>query len=238
MRFLFLPHAKSAAFAPSALLSVAAHTAFIGAAVYGTGERARALEERRTAEVHYLPPPDRRPSLEAVEEQLQYIEVGAGVATSENGTIGGALPEGEPRPDERHPGGAAGDQTVNQTPQSPVLSSDSVYSILSVEESAVRVEGSAAPVYPAELIAAGVEGTVVARYVIDTTGRADPATLEVQPGANLAFAQSVREALPGMRFTAATVRGRKVRQMVEQSFQFRLAPPAAPAEHTRTSPIP
>jgi protein TonB len=238
MRFLFLSHAKSAALAPSALLSVAAHTAMIGAAVYGTGARARTLEERRTAEVHYLPPPDRRPSLQAVEEQLQYIEVGAGVATSANGTVPGDLPEGEPRPDARRRGGAAGDQAVSQLLQSPVLSSDSVYSILTVEESAVRVEGSAAPVYPAELIAAGVEGVVVARYVIDTTGRADPTTLEVQPGAQPAFAQSVRDALPGMRFTAATVRGQKVRQVVEQSFQFRITPPAAPAEHTRTSPIP
>jgi hypothetical protein len=42
-----------------------------------------------------------------------------------------------------------------------------------------------------------------------------------------------------MRFSPAMVQGRKVRQMVEQRFQFRITPPvAAPAEHTRTNPVP
>jgi CheY-specific phosphatase CheX len=42
-----------------------------------------------------------------------------------------------------------------------------------------------------------------------------------------------------MRFSAAIVDGRPVRELVEQSFSFRIAPPAAaPSEHTRTNPVP
>jgi hypothetical protein len=47
--------------------------------------------------------------------------------------------------------------------------------------------------------------------------------------------------MPEMRFYAASVGGHKVRQLVEQRFEFRLMPPApvsAPAEHTRANPTP
>jgi hypothetical protein len=52
--------------------------------------------------------------------------------------------------------------------------------------------------------------------------------------------ESVRTAIPGMRFSPAMVQGRRVRQVVEQRFQFRITPPAltVPAEHTKASPVP
>jgi len=101
------------------------------------------------------------------------------------------------------------------------------------------MEGSAAPVYPLELVKQGVEGSVIVRYVIDSTGRAEPASLEVTASTHPGFTEAVRDALPGMRFTAATRDGRPVRQLVEQSFAFRITPPTpAPSEHTRTNPVP
>ena len=92
------------------------------------------------------------------------------------------------------------------------------------------------------MLARNIEGAVRTRYVIDTTGRADSSSLEILAATNAAFEGSVRAALPGMRFTAAQVEGRRVRQLVEQEFQFRITAPIAPllpvvpAEHTRTRP--
>lgn len=238
-------YAHTAAGVPSTALSVAAHAVLIGAAVYGTGTEADLQaneEDQRSSTIFYLPPPDRIPSTENIVEHLQYIEVGAGAQgtapKADEGTPS-TLPVLKPAPTG---GGSAGLDQADVAAQSSVDSQDSVFSILTVEESAVRSEGSAAPVYPREMLEQGIEGRVLTRYVIDTTGRADPSTLEVVRATNAAFVQSVREALPGMRFTSAMVQGRKVRQLVEQNFEFHIAPPAmpasAPAEHTRTKPVP
>ncbi len=242
MRLFFPTAAKSAAAAPSALLSVAAHAVLIGVAVYGTGVNARALDDAITSRVYYLPPPDRIGMQVAQRERIQYVDVGGGDHAAPS-----AVPNGRPT---SHRGGdapqaggqVAGGDVVEQAPQHAVTSDDSVYSILSVDESAVRTDESAAPVYPRELIDAGTEGVVVTRYVIDTTGHADPASLEILPGAHPLLVQSVRDVLPRMLFHPASVQGRKVRQQVTQNFAFRIVAvvpaPAAPAEHTRTNPVP
>jgi TonB family protein len=224
---------------PSAVLSIAAHVMLIGAAVYRTGERAHDLTEEITQRVYYLPPPDRRPASEALTERIQYVDVGNGARRSDLKSLTGA-PAGQPKPEEKKGvPGTPGPDALNQPSQLPVPSTDSVYSILDVEESAVRTEGSAAPLYPSELIEQAVEGSVLTTFVIDTTGHADTATIQILQPAHPLFVQSVRTAIPGMRFSPAMVQGRKVRQVVEQRFQFRITPPAsAPAEHTRANPVP
>ena len=240
MRLWLHSYATTTAVTPSAILSVAAHVVLIGAAVYGTGEQSRQLAEEISQRIRYLPPPDRVPASEALREQIRYVDVGNGVRITGVASVTGP-PAGQPKPDEAKGGRElSGADPFDQLSQVPLPSADSVYSILDVEEVAVRAEGSAAPVYPKELIDQGVEGAVLTSFVIDTTGRADTATIEIIPGAHPLFVQSVRAAIPGMRFSPATVQGHKVRQMVEQRFQFRIAPPpvSAPAEHTRTNPVP
>ena len=95
-----------------------------------------------------------------------------------------------------------------------------------------RYEGSAAPVYPPEMIAAGVEGLVRATYVVDTTGRVDTTTIQVTQSDDSAFTESVRTALGGMRFRPAKRAGKTVRQLVEQRFRFRITPSSWPAPQT------
>jgi outer membrane biosynthesis protein TonB len=127
----------------------------------------------------------------------------------------------------------------SQEAQAAVSSNDSVYSILMVDETAARMEGSAAPAYPFELMKQNLEGVVMVRYVIDSTGHAELGSLEVLSSTHPLFLQAVRDALPGMRFSAALLNGHPVRELVEQSFAFRLASPVpAPSEHTRTNPVP
>lgn len=237
MRLWVHMYANTAA-APSAVLSVAAHVVLLGAAVYGSGPRPDRPEEATFARVFYLPPPDRIPRTDNNAEHLQYIEIGAGAiatpAISATGTSSGG-----PSAESNRRAGSLGLESEDKAAQSPIVSTDSVYSMLSVEESAVRSEGSAAPVYPRAMLEKSVEGAVLTRYIIDTTGRADSASLQVVNATNAAFTQAVREALPRMRFSPAVVQGRKVRQLVEQNFEFRILPPVtAPAEHTRAKPAP
>jgi TonB family protein len=247
MRFYWFPATShGTSLTPGALLSVATHAVFLGAVAYSSGPHSDLLQFREPqSQLYYLPPPDRVAGRAALVEQLQYVELGAGAPTS-----GSSLPDahrpGEPlvKRERSHGGIVAGKQPVTESAEAPVASSDSVYSVLSLEESARRVEGSAAPIYPSEMLAQGIEGVVRTRYVIDTTGRADSASLQVLAASNVAFEVAVRAAVPGMRFFAASVQQRKVRQVVEQEFQFHIAaaiPPApvsAPAEHTRTRPAP
>jgi hypothetical protein len=61
---------------------------------------------------------------------------------------------------------------------------------------------------------------VLVQFVVDTIGRADTTTYRVIKASHTEFAQAVRTALPGFRFTPAQLHGRKVRQMVHQPFDF------------------
>lgn len=78
------------------------------------------------------------------------------------------------------------------------------------------------PSYPERLRAQGVEGEVLARYVVDERGRVDIRTFEVISASTPAFASTVRSALEQARFEPAEAAGKKVAQLVEQRFQFRL----------------
>jgi TonB family protein len=101
---------------------------------------------------------------------------------------------------------------------------DTAFSVLDVDETVERYDGSAAPVYPRDLLALGAEGAVDAIYVVDTTGRVDTTTIQVVESDDPRFTESVRAALGGMRFRPARRDGKAVRQLVEQSFRFRIAP--------------
>ena len=239
MRLWLHSYTPATSVTPSAMLSVAAHAMLIGAAVVGTGKEARELAEEISQRVYYLPPPDRIPASEATIERIQYVDVGNGARILGPESATGAA-AGRPSPSDDNAGrGSPGVDPMDQQSQQPIPSLDSVYSILNVEETAVRSEWSAAPIYPAELIEQAVEGSVLTNFVIDTTGRADTSTIEIIQSTHPLFAQSVRMAIPDMRFSPAMTQGRKVRQIVEQRFQFRITPPAAaPAEHTRTTPVP
>lgn len=241
MRLWLHSYTSTATVAPSAVLSVAAHVVLIGAAVYGTGEQSRQLAEEITQRIYYLPPPDRMPSSEGLPERIQYVDVGNGARLRGEPTASGTQPTDPRLKENTGSRGAPGADRLDQQSQLPMPSDDSVYSILNVEESAVRSEASAAPIYPPELIAKGIEGAVVANFVIDTTGRADSTTIEIVQATHPLFVESVRTAIPGMRFSPAMVQGRRVRQVVEQRFQFRITPPTPPsvaAEHTRANPVP
>jgi hypothetical protein len=65
---------------------------------------------------------------------------------------------------------------------------------------------------------ARVEVEATMQFIIDTTGRVDPRTIELLASTDFRFAQACREALPKMQFDPATVDGYKVRELVRLPF--------------------
>jgi periplasmic protein TonB len=78
------------------------------------------------------------------------------------------------------------------------------------------------PRYPERLRQAGVEGRVVVRFVVDTFGRVDPATVEVVESTHELFTAEVREALTRLRFSPAMSGLRKLRVTAVMPFEFRI----------------
>lgn len=91
-----------------------------------------------------------------------------------------------------------------------------------VEKPAMSLPGALGPIFPDLLRSSGVQGQVLAEFVVDTTGMARMETFRVLKSDHALFTSSVRRALERMRFLPAEVGGRKVPQLVQQTFQFML----------------
>lgn len=100
-----------------------------------------------------------------------------------------------------------------------------------VEHPVTVAPGNRAPRYPDSLRVAGVEGQVLAQFVVDTTGFANMSTFKVRSSTHALFTETVRNALPTTRFVPATVGGHKVKQLVQMPFQFDLG------EHATTEQV-
>ena len=95
------------------------------------------------------------------------------------------------------------------------------YMEFQVEVPVERIGGDA-PEYPSSLKDQGIEGSVVAQFVVNENGRAESGTVKILSSSNPAFAAAVKEALPRMKFSAARIGGKKVQQLVQMPFQFHL----------------
>ena len=95
------------------------------------------------------------------------------------------------------------------------------YMEFQVEKPVVKIGGEA-PEYPSSLKDSGVEGTVLAQFVVNESGRYEGGSLKILNSSNPAFTAAVKDALPRMRFSAAQIGGKKVQQLVQMPFQFHL----------------
>ena len=105
-----------------------------------------------------------------------------------------------------------------------ILPGDNALSVLEVDSTVLRDPMSAAPEYPKNLLDRGIEGSAAVRFVVDTDGVVDTISYRVLRATHADFAVAVRMSLTGMRFRPAIRAGNKVRQLVEQTFSFRIAP--------------
>jgi periplasmic protein TonB len=97
---------------------------------------------------------------------------------------------------------------------------DQPYFDFQVEKQAAQVPGGPQPRYPDMLQSAGIDGQVLAQFVIDTTGKADMSTFKILKSDNDLFTSEVKNTLPKMRFYPAEVGGRKVKELVQLPFAF------------------
>ena len=217
---------KTTAASTSAFLSTVTHAVLIGLSVYGTQKAAGVPEDSIANRVYYLPPPDRVPSQHSQQERVQWIAMG--VPTNPVGQFAD-VPTGRSELGKRAAadpldGLKLGTDTVSLPALPAIAGEDSAFSVLEVDSAVSRHPWSAAPGYPAEMLKKKLEGTVFVRYVVDTSGFADASSFEVLRSTHDDFAAAVRIALPDMRFNPARIGRRRVRQLVEQEFSFKITP--------------
>jgi protein TonB len=221
MRLWVESYSRATPVSSSAVISVCTHALIIGVAVASTSRPANVDADWIENRAYYLPPPNRMPSQQASGETIKYVELapeGVGAGFGKTG-IGTDRPE--IREVSENPGDLGRDLT--STENAPKLAgSDSVFSQLEVDSTVARYPGSAAPAYPIEMLKQGVQGSVITQYVVDTSGFADTTSLKIMSTTHAQFADAVRSALPYMRFFPAKVGSRKVRQLVEQEFSFKI----------------
>ena len=78
------------------------------------------------------------------------------------------------------------------------------------------------PKYPQSMRDLGIEGEVLAQFVVDSTGRPEMWTFKILRSPHQDFSAAVRAAVALMRFTPAEIGGRKVMQMTQMPFVFGL----------------
>jgi TonB family protein len=217
---------KTTAASTSAFLSTVAHVLVIGLSVAATQKAPGVPEESIANRVYYLPPPDRRPAQEGHEERIQWVPLG--VPTIPVGPFAdvrtGRSELGKPTPEPTTDGTRFAKDSVAAPGIAPLSGLDSAFSVLDVDSAVTRHPWSAAPAYPPEMLRRKIEGSVFVRYVVDTSGFADVASFEVLRSTHDDFTAAVRSALPDMRFNPARIGRRRVRQLVEQEFSFKITP--------------
>src|SRR5215207_2181911 len=205
--------------------SILAHAGLVWYALSATEGGRQIPTNEREARVFFLLPPDRVDVRTRQSEIIQWGKLGSDL---EDGKLLAEPDQGlllrERTYGARRRGGPSGARGALPFGPMPPFVPDTVFSVLEVDQMAERFESSAAPVYPRDLLAIGLEGSVQATYIVDSTGRVDTTTVEVVRSDDPRFTESVRNALGQSRFRPAKRRGKPVRQLVSQKFSFRIEP--------------
>jgi TonB family protein len=208
--------------AECASLSFLAHAGLVWLALGATAGGRLLPADEREARAFFLLPPDR---VQAPLGQLDVIrweaiggalDGGTQLTGSNDGLLGRAAASGTARAGARSY--ALGDLPFGP----PARLIDTTFTVFEVDAMVERYEFTAAPVYPSDLAEAGVEGQVLATYVVDATGQVDTTTIRIVSSDHPRFTTSVQTALGEMRFRPAKRRGQPVRQLVEQRFRFQV----------------
>jgi protein TonB len=72
------------------------------------------------------------------------------------------------------------------------------------------------------LRSANVEGAVLVQFVVDTLGRVDSTTVHVLKSTHDLFTNAVKDVVFRYKFRPAELAGRKVKQLVQMPFDFRV----------------
>jgi periplasmic protein TonB len=212
------------------VVSVLVHVVLIGGAVYGTLQAKEAIEKPRAEKVEFVdmkkdepPPPEKPPEpppeiVTAPPPPKGFLVLTAPIK------IPDVLPDIDlskkvtDEADFSGKGVAGGRASgVGNTPVA-----DQTYFEFQVEKQVAAAPGNAPPRYPDMLRSANVEGEVLAQFVVDTTGRVEQGSLKILKSSHDLFTNSVKQHLSAARYYPAEIGGRKVKQLVQQPFNFGL----------------
>jgi len=224
--------------AGGALMSFVIHSLLIGGGVYGTLHAKQEMEKPKAEKVEFVevkkdepPPPKEEPPPPPPENVVVAPPIAKGfqVLTAPI-KIPDVLPDidlskkvtNEADFSGKGVAGGIAKGVVGGTVSAGPVDANQTYFEFQVEKQAA-VSQAVAPRYPDMLRSANVEGEVLAQFVVDTTGRAEMSSFKVIKTSHDLFTNSVKQSLPQMRFHAAEVGGRKVRQLVQMPFQFSLS---------------
>ena len=101
---------------------------------------------------------------------------------------------------------------------------DGIHTKSTVDRAVIPSRNNAQPDYPGAMRAAGVDGSVLVQFVVDTTGRVEAASVSILRATHEQFGEAVRRWLGRTRYSPAEVAGRRVRQLVQQEVGFTLRP--------------
>ncbi len=126
-----------------------------------------------------------------MEERLSFAALGGEVApmVETRPATEAPRPIQAPVPEASGGDGEVASEAVEEEPQK-------TFSDIEVDSAVVRDSTSAGPDYPPELMAKGIEGSVLASFIVDTTGLPDLSTFIALEATHPEFATAVRAALP------------------------------------------
>jgi TonB family protein len=206
------PHSKPNGGAP--LVSALFHSALIAGAIYatasGAASKAVATAGTQAQKVLWVKPSAQPQSAPAPKPKAKARPV---VAPAKVPTATPRIdPNAQPTPEPD--AGSATNLAGGGTP--------GAFNSFEVDVEVVAIAGTVRPHYPDFLRSSGTQGQVIAQFVVNEAGRADPNTFRVVSSTHKLFSDAVSRALPQMRFTPAKIRGKPVSQLVQQLFVFKL----------------
>jgi protein TonB len=196
------------------LVSALFHSALIAGAIYatasGAASRVVATAGTQAQKVLWLKPSAQPQSAPAPKPKAKPRPV---VAPTKVPTAAPRIdPNAQPTPEPD--AGSATNLAGGGTP--------GAFNSFEVDVEVVAIAGTVRPRYPDMLRTTGVEGQVIAQFVVNEQGRADRNTFRVLSSTHPLFTDAVSRALPQMRFKPAMIRGKPVSQLVQQLFVFKL----------------
>ena len=202
------------------LASAAAHAGLVTAAVVATAHTApRAIEPVRQDTVIYIDPVQRAPREATSTSDWPRLPIDGPVIEVPRVPVPGPVDLTRTNI-EPTVIGEIGSSTP--LPGGPTAPATGVYSASMVERTVAPRADNPHPNYPAQLRATGLQGSVVVRFVVDTSGAVEQGSIVVLESTHDAFSDAIRVWLPRTRYFAAEVAGRHVRQLVQQRVEFQL----------------
>jgi protein TonB len=87
----------------------------------------------------------------------------------------------------------------------------------------MHVLASGKPRYPESLRQAGIDGSVLVQFTVDTLGRVDMQSVKILKSTHDTFSEAVRQSLGAFRFKPAEVNGKRVPALAQMPFEFHLS---------------